>query len=57
MTFLGPIGPLELGLSVCWSVVFIENLLQGPKDYLIMGNGELGIGNGECGEWGMGTSG
>ena len=31
-TFLGPIGPLELGLSVCWSEVLVENLHWGPQD-------------------------
>ena len=54
MFFLGPIGPLELGLSVGLLEVFIENLLNlhwGPLDDSRMGNGEWEIGNGE---WGLG---
>ena len=45
--FLGPIGPLELGLSVGLLEVFIENLLNlhwGPLDDSRMGNGEWGMG-------------
>ena len=40
--FLGPIGPLELGLSVAW-LVLVENVHWGPLDDSRMGNGEWGI--------------
>ena len=44
--------PGKLGLSVCLSVVLVENVHWGPLDDSRMGNGKWGLGNGE---WGMGN--
>ena len=51
LSFLGPIGPLELGLSVGRSVVLVENVHWGPLDDSRIWNGEWGMGNGEWGIW------
>ena len=52
--YLGPIGPPELGLSVCLSVGLkseVENVHWGPLDDSRMGNGEWGMGNIKLPSW------